>query len=403
MKVLFYSTVYPHSSAPVRGTFNWQLCHALAKQDDVRVVSPRSWLDSLRTLHEPRVRLNTALPTAWPCFAYPPKILKHTYGRWMWHCTRGTVQSLCRDWSPDWVVSYWAHPDGEAGLSAARLLGAKSAVIIGGSDVLLLPKSPRRRQCVVDVLTQSDAVITVCDGLRDAVIDLGANPDRVHCVYQGVDRQQFRQGDQAAARSKLNFPPEAPVFLWVGRMVELKRVDVILQALARVRDVLPDARLCLCGIGPMRDQLEELCQRLSLQDGVRFVGAVAPAELPLWYQAANATVLASTSEGLPNVLRESLACGTPFVATDVGSVCEIADPSHSVLVPVNDVGTLSRAMLDVLDPIFADGAKSYVAESWDDCASQLCHVLEQATQPTGDREWSRDAKHFHSSESPVAS
>lgn len=380
MNILFYSTVYPHPTASVRGTFNWELCHALARRAGVRVVTPRTWIDVTCSLGKARVDLASTLPTEWPCFVYPVKFLKHTYGQWMWHCTKSSLRRLQRGFDAEWVVSYWAHPDGEVGTRAAREFGAKSAVIVGGSDVLLLPRDPRRKRCVADVLIQADAVITVSEGLREPVINLGVDPARVHCVYQGVDCKHFRQGGQSAARQRLGLPTEEvnapPIFLWVGRMVELKRLDLIVRAFAAVRDVERDALLCLCGAGPQEHATRELVSSLGLNDSVIFAGPVAHSELPTWYQAADATVMASRSEGLPNVLRESLACGTPFVSTNVGSISEIAEPTHSVLVRTNDEAELKRGMLDILDPIFTSSAKQYVPQSWDDSAQKLLSVLQ---------------------------
>lgn len=379
MNILFYSTVYPHMTAPVSGTFNWELCHALARQGDVRVVAPRTWVDVARSCRKPHTELNTCLPTEWPCFVYPVKFWKHTYGEWMWHCTKSSIRRLQRGFDVDWVVSYWAHPDGEVGNRAAREAGAKSAIIVGGSDVLLLPKNARRKKCVAKVLTEADAVITVSEGLKEPTVNLGVDPAKVHCVYQGIDRLHFRQGDQIAARMRLGLPVPSlttpPVFVWVGRMVELKRLDLIVKSFATVRETRPDALLCLCGSGPMEQPVRELVHSLGLRESVHFAGPVAQSELSTWYQAADATILASTSEGLPNVLRESLACGTPFVATNVGSISEISEPTNSILVASNNQAELTAGMLDILDPIFSSGAKSYVPLSWDDTATSLLRVL----------------------------
>src|SRR5207247_9071660 len=78
--------------------------------------------------------------------------------------------------------------------------------------------------------------------------------------------------------------------------------------------------------------------------GVSCAGPLPHAELPDWYRAANLTVLPSRSEGMPNVLRESLACGTPFVASRVGGIVEIAEACSGHLVPPDDPGALAEAI-----------------------------------------------------------
>jgi glycosyltransferase involved in cell wall biosynthesis len=81
---------------------------------------------------------------------------------------------------------------------------------------------------------------------------------------------------------------------------------------------------------------------------VRFVGAVRHDQLPDWYRAADVTALSSHSEGIPNVLRESLACGTPYVSTDVGGISELSDHPAIRLVPPRDPAALAEALANSL-------------------------------------------------------
>jgi len=85
-----------------------------------------------------------------------------------------------------------------------------------------------------------------------------------------------------------------------------------------------------------------------LNDHVKLLGAKAHNELPDWYRAADVFVLPSRSEGLPNVLLEASACGTPFVASNVGGIPEIAHLGASKLVQPNDAQSLASAISDFL-------------------------------------------------------
>ena len=97
-----------------------------------------------------------------------------------------------------------------------------------------------------------------------------------------------------------------------------------------------DPHLYLVGDGPLCRDLVARAVALGVSARVTFAGPKLHDELPEWYRAADLTVLPSRSEGLPNVLRESLACGTPFVASNVGEINEIADSRFSLLVPPKD-------------------------------------------------------------------
>lgn len=391
MKTLFLSSVYPNPASSVRGTFNRMLCHALNDEGEVRVIAPRPWpeivtgaakksvqaakrLGGIKSLpkmpvDEDRIRVER------PAFIYPPRILRHCYGQFLWSSVQKSVARITEDFQPDVVLSYWAHPDGEAGLRAARKLGAKSAVIIGGSDVLLLTRDRRRCDRIRHVLQQSDAVLAVCNGLSQRAIELGVRPERVHTLYQGVDSRMFCHDSREAARQRLDLPAETPVFIWVGRMVGVKRLDVLVDAFERVVQQRPDAGLYLLGEGASEQSIRQLVAGRGLEGSISFVGPVQQSELPDWYRAADATVLSSESEGLPNVLRESLACGTPWVSTNVGSVQEIAAADHSIIVPIGDDSGLAEGILQSLDLVYRNGAAAYRPRTWSDTAAELRRIM----------------------------
>ena len=178
-------------------------------------------------------------------------------------------------------------------------------------------------------------MITVNDDLKNAVVRLGISADKVHVWHQGIDVGQFRFRGPAPCTAATRDPVLGRVIVWVGRMVPVKGLDILLEsALLRARGV--EYHLYLVGDGPLQRDLVTQVKAHGLSAHITFVGPKLQDELPDWYRAADLTVLPSRSEGLPNVLRESLACGTPFVASDVGGISEIADPDSSLLVPSED-------------------------------------------------------------------
>ena len=381
MKILFLSETFPDASQPACGTYNLALCRELAREHEVRVISPRSWLDVVRGRQfeaGEAVRasgLKVLYPTRW----YTPGFAQSKYGGQMWWSIGSALRTLTRDWTPDAVLSYWAHPDGECGLRAGRMFNAPSAVIVGGSDVLLLPKDPVRGECVRRVLSESATVITVSDGLRQACLELGIPAQRVRTIRQGIDPQVFYPGDQAEARARLGLsvPVGETLAVWVGRMVGLKRVDVLILACRMLKERGQRVRVCLLGDGPCRAAWEQLAASAGITDQIQFVGPVGHDRLADWYRAADLTVLCSESEGLPNVLRESVACGTPFVSTDIGSIREIAEPQFAELVPVADVEALARGIATVISGNHSPAAKQFVARSWSETARDTISLLEE--------------------------
>lgn len=98
------------------------------------------------------------------------------------------------------------------------------------------------------------------------------------------------------------------------------------------------------GRGAERGKLQTLVREQGLQDRITLAGACRHSDLPDWYRAADIVALPSYSEGIPNVLREALACGRPFVATRVGGIPEIAQRSYSRLVPPGDAEALAELL-----------------------------------------------------------
>jgi glycosyltransferase involved in cell wall biosynthesis len=294
--------------------------------------------------------------------------------------SRRTMRRVMAALRPDCILSYWAHPDGAVAARFAREAQIPSAVIVGGSDVLVLARRPgRRRRSVVRALEATDAVITVGRQLADAVEALGIPASKVHVVYQGIDDALFSPGPATAARGRLGVPETAKVLVSVGSLVPVKGIDTLLEAMSRLTARQHDVKLYLVGDGSSRGALEALAARLGLQSVVRFVGSVEQSALPDWYRAADLTVLASRSEGVPNVLRESLACGTPFVATRVGGVSEIAAGMSSRLVPAEDPGALADAISRALAEPAEPGARWATGLlTWQQSTQQIMDVLVRA-------------------------
>ena len=412
MKFLFISETFPDADHPTTGTYNLALCRELARDHEVRVISPRSWVDVLRgkRYRMPAELRHSGIEVRYPTRWYTPNFAQKHYGGQMWWSIGGALRDLTHDWKPDAVLSYWAHPDGECGLRASQKFGAPCAVIVGGTDVLILPNMPGRGPCVRRVLTDSDAVITVSDGLKTACDALGAASGRVVTIRQGIDPDVFHVGDQAEARRRLGLiearasteagltnssdpllrsgtltPSPSPggrgeqeaLLVWVGRMVGLKRVDLLIQATRMLKEQGRRVRVCLLGSGPCRDQWQQLAQSEGVADQIQFMGPVSHDQLADWYRAADLTVLCSESEGLPNVLRESVACGTPFVSTDVGSIKEIADPDYSELVPKHDAAALARGIETVLSGPHRAAAQNYQPRTWSETARDTVSLFEE--------------------------
>jgi glycosyltransferase involved in cell wall biosynthesis len=207
------------------------------------------------------------------------------------------------------------------------------------------------------------ANIAVSRALADIVVGWGVDPSRVHVLRNGVDGDAFLPVPRETARAELSVRG-SPVLLTVGNLVRLKRQEIAIETLAALTGEFPRGVLLVVGQGSELASLRGHAQRLGVADRVRFVGSVAQSSLPTYYGAADLMLLPSEREGWPNVVLESLACGTPVVASNVGGLPEILrDPSLGALVdPASRGGFVEAAAAILRRPSTREALRAYALE-----------------------------------------
>ncbi len=190
-------------------------------------------------------------------------------------------------------------------------------------------------------------LVAVSPEVRDDLVELGVAPaEQFSVIRLGIDldgRITSGESDGSELRRLFGVPPEAFVVGWIGRMTTIKRVPDVLAAFRRLRALGVDARLCLVGDGPDREAIERRAHDLGIVRQTLFLGYqrdVAP-----YYAFFDALLLPSGNEGTPVVAIESLAAGTPVVASRVGGVPDVVDDGvDGLLVPVGDVEAIAAAL-----------------------------------------------------------
>lgn len=377
MNVLFFSTAFPQPRDPQRSPYNLHRCAALARQHRVGVISPEPWPVRARNRTRPP-SLPASLTVRYPVFYYPPGVMRARHEWFLWTSVRREVVRLNEQLAADVVLSYWTYPDGAVALRIADLLGVPAVCIVGGSDVLLANENQAAARRVRGVLERAGAVITVNDDLRTRIIELAPGARRVDVMPSAVD-SCFTPGSRSDARTTLGIG-DRPTLFWAGRIVGLKNLDVLVDACDRVRGRYPDLQLFIAGEGPDRKPLEAGVHARGLADTVKFLGPVPQAMLPEWYRAADLTVLPSRSEGTPNVLLESIACGTPFVASAVGGIPPLAEPGLDELVAPGAAEPLAAALVRALDRRGSIGQRRVSPGSWAAVGEAIAATLEFAIE-----------------------
>lgn len=170
-------------------------------------------------------------------------------------------------------------------------------------------------------------------------------------VPNGVDVELFHPMDKIAGRLARDLPLDVPVVLFVGALDDahrFKNLEVLIQAFA----TLPrDYWLVVAGGGNRLSYFRQRALQLGVSNRVRFLGTLVPEDLPEVYSSANVTVLPSSTESFGMVLLESMACGTPVVASNLPGVREVVvDNEDGILVEPGDVAALARAIRHACDP-----------------------------------------------------
>lgn len=411
MKILFFSYAYPNPINPSLGTFNRTMIAGLAAQHEVQVVSPvpfaEVWKSHLtrqlpRGLNDPNFQAVPGVKTQYCTWYYTPKLLRTHYGEFMRRSVGKALHRTLDSFRPDIVLSYWTHPDGEVAVKAAHQHGVKAVAMVGGSDVLINGRSGARRDSILNVLRAADGVVTVSEDIRRVLMLDGIPPEKLFTSRRGIDRQMYHDGDVDASRRKLGIPCDRPMLLSVGRLVDVKGHKYLIEACRLLVKRGIQFRCDIVGGGPLRQAIEQQIDQYGLADVVTLHGSQSSAQLAEWYRAADLSVLTSLSEGVPNVLLESIASGTPFVASNVGGIPEIADETFDRLVPAADPVALADAIAEQLPRLqslpcrsrsFEPQTVSQAADSF----SALLRSIHSGRQPRNDLSRSRHDSDLDSS------
>lgn len=344
MKILTFTSLFPNQAKPDFGTFIYQrAAHLAARQGNLlQVLAPipysPSWLRTKRwsTFSEvPAEEIVGTLAVSHPRYALVPKVMP-LHGCLIFLGCLSAARGLHQKFAFDCIDAHYVYPDGFAAVLLGKALGIPVVVSARGTDINVFPNFPTIRPQIRWALLQSSGVIAVSAALKDRMVELGVPADKIKVIGNGVDPQRFHGIDRGEARRQLAIPEGARVALSVGSLVPVKSHKLLISAVAQIADRYHDLLLYFVGEGPERSRLEADIRSRGLEKRVFLLGNRPNQELGLWFNAADVSCLASLREGWPNVISESIACGTPVVATCVGGVPEIiTSPELGIMVEPN--------------------------------------------------------------------
>ncbi|MCI0655312.1 MAG: glycosyltransferase family 4 protein [Methylococcaceae bacterium] len=354
VRILTFSTLYPNNVQKGHGIFVEQRLRHLLKLGGVecRVVAPVPWFPSsarrfgryalFSKIHSREERFG--IPIDHPRYPVIPKIGMTIAPLLLAIFAYPAVSRLLSGgYEFDLIDAHYYYPDGVAAVMLAKWLNKPVVITARGTDINLIPDYILPHRMILWAAGKADRSITVCQALKDEMIRLGADADKIHVFRNGVDLECFQPLDYVSIRKKLGI--NRPTLLSVGHLVERKGHHLVIEAL---RD-LPEYQLLIAGDGEELRNLENLVREIDVADRVIFLGALSHAQLVEYYSAVDSLVLASSREGWANVLLESMACGTPVVATRIWGTPEVVTrPEAGILIDDRSGGAIAAGVRQLM-------------------------------------------------------
>ncbi|EIM63571.1 glycosyltransferase family 4 protein [Desulfobacter postgatei] len=341
-KILILTSLFPNTKKPDLGIFIQKRMFAYARKKacKIEVVAPVPYCPDLKFLrpyqyysqvpfHETMDGINVYHPR----YFMIPKASMTIHGKLIYWGIKNFVQELHKKSAFDLIDGHFIYPDCQAGILLGELLHLPVVVSARGSDINQYMSYSTIKPQISEILTKSSHIISVCEALKQMMLEICPDEKKITVIPNGIDKKYFHQINKKTARLKLGINNDKHILLSIGALIPRKGHDLTIKAAAQLIKSKTPLQFYIIGSGPEEQRLKKLAEHLKIQSDIFFMGQIPNDQLIDWYNAADLFCLSSDKEGWPNVLTESLACGTPVIATKVFGAPEIVkNESMGILV-----------------------------------------------------------------------
>ena len=356
-RLVVFSTLFPNAQQPNAGVFIRERMFRVGQHLPLLVVAPVAWFpgQGLIRRFKPHFRPDVAyqeeqqgIIVYHPRFFSIPGVFKWLDGYFLALSTYSLMKKLKKDFEFNIIDSHFAYPDGFAATKIARKLSVPVTITLRGTEIRH-SKSNTLRPFLVSALKSASKVFSVSNSLKQHVINLGIQKDKIRVVGNGVDTQKFYPLEKQAMRKKLAIKNTDKVLITVGGLVERKGFHRVIEVLPELIKHFPELKYLIvggpCAEGDWTEKLQTMVTELNLQNHVSFLGSLPPTQLKDVLSAADVFVLSTRNEGWANVILEAMACGLPVIATDVGGNLEVVSNSDvGIIVPFDKKQQLKESI-----------------------------------------------------------
>lgn len=364
--LLIITNLYPLPWEPNRATFNRQQFDQLDEEFNKSVLVPIAFSEWFS--HKKEIKQTESLRYV-PYF-YLPKVGRRFYSVFMLlsillHSGWWLIRK-----KPKTILASWAFPEAVAASWLSKLFGSRFFFKVHGSDINLHGKIPARAKQIVKASEHASGILSVSQALAEQMITMGINKNKIEVIYNGVDHQLFGQ--------KTTNPLLEDYVLYVGNLKKEKGVIELLEGYAAMHSDHPNLHLVFAGPGNLKAIIEKRAKELGVAQYVNLLGGVNHDQLPALIANAKLLALPSYNEGVPNVVLEAMACGTPVLATSVGGIPEVVDEKIcGKLIPEKSVQGVTDGLKYILRHQWSrHDIKQHSSKfSWQNNKKQLINLL----------------------------
>ncbi|MDX2367607.1 MAG: glycosyltransferase [Colwellia sp.] len=340
--LVILTNLYPLPWEPNRATFNRQQFAQLDDEFTKSVLVPIAFSEWFS--HRKEIKQTESLRYV-PYF-YLPKVGRRFYSVFMFLSILMHSGWWLLNKKPKIILASWAFPEAVAASWLSKLFSCRFFFKVHGSDINLHGKIPARAQQIVKAAERASGILSVSKALADEMVGMGIEREKISVIYNGVDHQKF--GVETIA------PLNGDYLLYVGNLKHDKGVIELIKGFAKICENYPALHLVYAGPGVEKKRLAELSESLNIADKIQLLGSVEHHKLPALITHAKALVLPSYNEGVPNVVLEAMACGTPVLTTTVGGIPEVIDEK-----------TCGKLIQPRCEIAVANGLTYLLNQSWD--------------------------------------
>jgi glycosyltransferase involved in cell wall biosynthesis len=389
LKILAISNVFGRPWEPIRGPYNQIIFDELAKRHETLVLVPVTIVDVLKNLMAYR-KVQETTKSRWPyaryfIYWYIPGLSQSINALFMFFSIAISYPHLIFFKKWDVVFGSWLYPDCVVANWVGSIRSIPSIAHAIGSDVNVIAQKKLQRWQIVKFLSNCFRVLTVSADLGNKLEQLGMPKDRLGVVYNGVDAQVFRPMSRADARKVTGMPLDAKVITFVGSLFREKGCFELVQAFASLNPLENRIRLVFVGQGGMQDALKADAIKFGVSSHISFAGRVLHGDLGPWFAGSDVTCLPSYREGVPNVIMESMSCGVPVVASNVGGIPEVLPSFAGIMVPPENELALASALKTALSRSWdADAIRQHVGSyTWKNTVDEIESLMINAVKDNG--------------------